>query len=326
MNIPIFEKGMQEPLNGTSETVQEKNFDGKSPTVPISSNGASGITGSTKITVYTTESPLRHPARLLADMFRDLMASRELAWRLFVRDLSAMYRQSVLGYLWALLPPIVTTLTFIYLSSQNILNVGETPLPYPAFVMIGTLLWQIFLDSLNTPLKAVQGAKSMLTKINFPREALIMGGMANVIFNSLIRLVLLIPVFIYFHLPLSGSLLLGLVGIMALMLLGLAFGMLITPIGLLYADVGHSISLITGFWMLLTPVVYPPARAGIGAWLAKWNPVSPVLLTCREWLTAQSLTHLDGFILISLGAVFVLLFSCILFRLGMPILIERMGG
>ena len=51
------------------------------------------------ITVYTPDSSLRHPGRLIGEMFHDLWAGRELAWRLAVRDLSAQYRQTALGLL-----------------------------------------------------------------------------------------------------------------------------------------------------------------------------------------------------------------------------------
>ncbi|HWB01151.1 MAG TPA: hypothetical protein VG713_21825, partial [Pirellulales bacterium] len=208
------------------------------------------------VTVYTPESPLRHPGRMAREMLRDLVASRGLAWRLFVRDTSALYRQSLLGYLWAFLPPIVTTFTFTFLNSQSILSVGETPVPYPAFVMIGTVLWQVFLDALNSPLKMVQASRGMLTKINFPREALILAGLADVLFNLLIRSLLLVPVFLYYQLPISASMLLFPLAVAGLILLGLTIGMLLTPFGLLYGDVGRAVTLFAGFWMLLTPVVY----------------------------------------------------------------------
>ncbi|HVT88801.1 MAG TPA: ABC transporter permease [Tepidisphaeraceae bacterium] len=278
------------------------------------------------ITIYTPESPLRHPGKLIKEMLRDLLASRELAWRLFVRDFSAMYRQSIFGYLWAFLPPIAVTLTFSYLNRQSIINVAETPVPYPAFVMIGTLLWQTFFDSLNSPLKVVQNAKPMLAKINFPREALILSGLADVLFNFAIRLSLLIPVFLYYRISLTSSLLLVPVGVGGLILLGFALGMLITPVGLLYGDVVRAVALFGGFWMLLTPVVYPPPTSGLGALLANWNPVSPILLTCREWLTGQPPIHFGGFLLISAGSLIVLLVGWVLYRLSMPIIIERMGG
>jgi lipopolysaccharide transport system permease protein len=277
-------------------------------------------------TIYTPESPLRHPRQMFAAMLCDLLASRGLAWRLFVRDLSALYRQSLLGYVWAFLPPIATALTFTFLSSQSILKIAELPIPYLAFVLIGTVLWQTFFDALNTPLKVVISARPMLTKINFPREALILAGLADVLFNCLIRLSLLIPIFLWYHLPLTASLLLVPLGIAGLMLLGLALGMLIMPLGLLYGDVGRGLILIGGFWMLLTPVVYPPPQQGIGALLAQWNPVSPVLTTTREWLTAQPITQPAAFVLVTLAAIVALLGGWVLYRLSMPILIERMGG
>lgn len=278
------------------------------------------------LTVYTPASPLRDPRALVREMVRDLRGSRELAWRLFVRDTRAMYRQSALGYLWAFAPPLVTTATFVFLDSQQIINVGKTAVPYPAFVMIGTLLWQSFTDALNSPLKSVLGARAMLTKINFPREALILAGLADVMFNCLIRAFLFVPVFVYYGLSVPATLPLAVLGVGALILIGLAIGLLITPLGLLYGDVGRAVSLASGFWMLLTPVVYPIPSSGFAAALARWNPVSPVLQTTRDWITGQPAAYTGECALVVALATVLLLFSWVLYRLGMPILIERMGG
>lgn len=68
---------------------------------------------------YSSVSQSHSPAGLLAAMVRDLLASRELAWRLTVRDISARYRQSILGYVWAILPPIVSTFTFVLLNRSG---------------------------------------------------------------------------------------------------------------------------------------------------------------------------------------------------------------
>jgi lipopolysaccharide transport system permease protein len=278
------------------------------------------------VTVYTPESPLADPARLFREMFSDLGASRELAWRLFVRDTAAQYRQSVLGYVWAFLPPIATTAIFTYLNSQDILNVGATSMPYPAFVVIGTVLWQTFYDALNSPLRAVGGARSMLTKINFPREALILSGMADVVFNFLIRLTLLVAVFLIYRLPLHSSLLLAPIGIFGLALLGQALGILLVPIGVLYTDVGRGIALIASFWMLLTPVVYPVPQSGFGALLAKWNPVSPALQVSRDWISGQPASDLGSFVFVLIASLVALFAGWILFRLALPHMIDRIGN
>jgi lipopolysaccharide transport system permease protein len=124
-------------------------------------------------TIYSPESSLSSPAKMLRDMFTDLVASRELAWRLAVRDIQAQYRQAFLGILWAFVLPLANTLAWIFLSSSGIVTLNETELPYPVYVFTGTMLWAIFMEALNAPLQQVTAAKPMLAKLNFPRESLI---------------------------------------------------------------------------------------------------------------------------------------------------------
>jgi lipopolysaccharide transport system permease protein len=111
-----------------------------------------------------------------------------------------------------------------------------------------------------------------------------------------------------------------------LLLAGFAIGLLITPISALYGDAARAIPIVAGFWMLLTPVVYPPQMGGIAGWLATWNPVSPLIITARECLTGQTLTVLGPFFLVSAGSMLVVVIGLIGFRIAMPHLIERMGG
>lgn len=259
-------------------------------------------------------------------MFRDLFASRELAWRLFVRDFSARYRQSFLGYLWAFLPPLVGTFTFVLLNRSGILNVGNLPLPYPAYVMIGTLLWQVFADAVNSPIKTVTSAKSMLAKINFPREAIIISGMLEVLFNFIIRLVLLAAIFIYYRIVPPMTAPLALVGVIAIFCLGFMIGILLTPIGLLYTDISQVLSMVLSFWMLFTPVVYSPPTTGILARLTLLNPVSPLIVTTREWLAIGAASNFFPALIVFLVSLVLLFTGWLLYRLAMPILVERMGG
>ena len=278
------------------------------------------------VTIYTPTSALKQPRKLFAEMLHDLWAGRGLAWRLFLRDTAALYRQSILGYVWAFLPPVATAATFVFLNSQKILSIGATPVPYAAYVMIGTLLWQSFVDALNSPARVVAANRGMLIKIKFPREALIVAGVLEVLFNFLIRLTLLVPVFWFFEIPVSSSILLFPLGVIALMLLGLSLGLILTPIALLYTDIGRGVSIIAGFWLFLTPVVYPPPTTGFAAYLTTINPVSPVILTARDWLISQPATHLSAFIVVTALALILLLIGWVIYHVALPHLIERMGG
>lgn len=277
------------------------------------------------VVVYTPESGLRHPVKLVHSMWRDLLASRELAWRLLVRNINGLYRQTMFGYIWAFLPPIFTTLTFVFLNSQKIFSVGETDIPYPAYVMIGTLLWQGFADALRAPLQVINQSKNFIVKINFPREALLLAGAGEVLFNFAIRMILLAFVFIWFGIPVPGTAFLAPIGTIAIIALGLMLGILLIPIGVLYKDIEKGLPIITAMWMLLTPVVYPPPTAGLASWLVNLNPVSPLLSTTREMITTGTLTHLNGFKIVSGVTVVFLILGWVLYKLAFPHLIERIS-
>ncbi len=276
--------------------------------------------------VYTPEPLLRHPVVMLREIAADICAGRELAWRLFLRDLRAGYRQTLLGYVWAFLPPLVAAATFIFLQSQGITRIEVIGIPYAAFALMGTLLWQIFVDALTSPSASLGAAKAMLVKINFPREAVLVGGLYMVIFNALIRMVLIAAVMILWRIPVGPTLAFLPFALLGLLAAGFALGLIITPVSALYGDAARAIPIVAGFWMLLTPVVYPPQMGGIAGWLATWNPVSPLIITARECLTGQALTVLGPFFLVTAGSLFVILLGLIGFRIAMPHLIARMGG
>src|SRR5215208_2336378 len=94
--------------------------------------------------VYTPDPQLRTPGRLIREMIRDLSASRELAWRLFVRNITTQYRQTAFGYVWAVAPPLITSSLFILLNSANLLRAGEIGIPYPVYVILGTVAFGLF--------------------------------------------------------------------------------------------------------------------------------------------------------------------------------------
>lgn len=279
-----------------------------------------------RATVYTPHSPIRRPVKLVADMARDLAASRELAWRLFVRDVKAQYRNSILGYFWVFIPPLVASLPFIYLNSTGVVSIGETPIPYGAYAMIGTIIWQTFVDALNSPLAAVGQARSMLTRINFPREAILLTGLLQVGFSFLVRLVLLVGVLAWFRILPPQSAVLFPLGIAALMLLGFTVGLALVPIGLLFGDVGRALPVLTTFVMLLTPVLYPVPTSGFAGVVAALNPLTPLVVTTRDWLTIGHTTDGGGFLVVSAFAIVLLLLGWVSYRVAMPHIIARLGN
>jgi lipopolysaccharide transport system permease protein len=225
--------------------------------------------GPIAITVYTPGSAMREPSRLVADMFHDIWRGRGLAWRLAVRDISAQYRQTLLGLIWALILPLANTAVWIFLHGSGVVQVRETPLPYAVYVFTGTMLWAIFMEAMNAPLQQATAAKPMLAKINFPREALVMSGILQTLFNGGIKIALLLVFLLIFGIYPNWTLLLFPLAVASLILAGTAFGLFLTPIGLLYTDIGKGLPLVLQFLMYTTPVVFPMPTGG---WASPFLP------------------------------------------------------
>lgn len=277
-------------------------------------------------TVHTPESLLRRPRQLFRQMWRDLFNSRELAWRLMQRDISAQYRQSFLGIAWAFIPPIAMAVGFTLAGEANIINIGKTDFPYPAYVMFSTALWQTFAESINGPVDAVVKAKPMLARVNFSREAIILAKVGEVFFNFAIKLILIIGLFIWYRVSVSWTILIAPVALIHLIMLGTLVGTLLSPLGVLYQDVQKGLTMATGFWLFLTPVVYAVPEAGIFGSLVQLNPVTPLLVTTRELATTGLVSEPLGFWVVSVLTWAGLLLTWVSFRIALPYVIERVSS
>lgn len=276
--------------------------------------------------VYTPASDLRHPRRLFVQMWRDLLASRGLAWRLLVRDISAHYRQSFLGFAWAFLPPIVMAAGFTLAGRANVINVGATQLPYPAYVVLSMILWQTFVEALNGPIVAVTNTKHILARINFPKESIILAKLGEVSFNFGIKLILIVAVFIWYQMPVTRAALLAPLALLSLILLGTFLGLLLAPLGVLYQDVTQGLTVFTTLWLFLTPIIYPVPQSGTFATLVKLNPVTPLLVTTRELATTGIVSDPNRFLIVTAVTIAGLFMTWVVFRLAMPFAIERVSS
>jgi lipopolysaccharide transport system permease protein len=279
-----------------------------------------------QVKIYTPESALKHPLILFHQMIMDVIRSRDLAWRFFVRTISTQYRQTALGYFWAVFPPIVSSLIFIMLNAQGYLGQENISISYPAFVIIGTVLFMLFVDALNAPLKLVTASRGFLIKINFPKEALLIASILEVLFSFCIKFILIIATLFFFQVPLQLTAILVIFPIIALLMLGFMLGIFLVPIGMLFQDIAFGLGIITNALMLLSPVAFLPPTTGILAWIVSINPLTPLIMAGRDFLvTGFSDYTIPMFVILGITLILVIL-SWILFRIAMPIIIERLGS
>lgn len=258
-------------------------------------------------------------------VIRDFPQSRALAWRMLVRDTQAMYRQSLLGYLWLFLSPLATVLVWVFLDSTSLVKIEAGEVPYPLFVITGTLLWTAFNSSVMAMQEIIGNARAMLSKVNFPHEALVMSAFGKAILNSVIPVLLLIPALLIYRVSPSLSMLLFPVGFLVIILLGCALGLVFVPIGALYGDVGRMIQLGLRFGFFVTPVIYALPASGLTRTLLLWNPVSAPLVSSRSWLIGGEPVFAAEMVLVFVASSLLLGLAVIMFKVVMPHLIERLN-
>ncbi|MDB2686437.1 ABC transporter permease [Mariniblastus sp.] len=273
---------------------------------------------------YSAESEISNPGKLIGGMLRDFSSGRELAWRLFMRNLRGLYRQTVLGLFWAFLPPIVNTAFWVFLREADVFDTGKMPINSTIFILTSMIFWQAFIEAFQMPMDVINKNRNMISKLNFPRESLLMVGFGEVLFNFMIRTLLLVPACLWFQFMPPATVALMPIAALGLIFVGMGWGLILMPIGALYQDVGRFIGLATPFWMILTPVVYMPLMTFPGSLLNWINPASPLLILARDWTLIGSTTHPTAAIIYGIASVALLLIGLVVYRVSIPVLVERM--
>jgi len=276
------------------------------------------------IKVYTAESAMKYPGRLMRSMIRDLWDSRSLAYGLMKRDISALYRQSFFGFLWAFIPALLTALTFSLASKNRILNVGATDIPYAAYVMLSVTLWQTFSEAVLGPVNGLAASRSFITKINFPREALFMAKFGEAIFNFLIKCVLITGIFIFYRIVPSPFIFVALAVVLAMIVLGQSIGLLLAPLGMIYQDFTKGLPLVLGLGMFITPVVYPmPAGGTLVGEIVRMNPLTYLISVIRDLSIYGGTSYGTEVIVVIASSIILFIIAWVVFRLSIPYVIER---
>ena len=271
--------------------------------------------------VHSAAAELNRPGQFLGEAGAALRTSLAIAPRLLRANLRIRYRRSWLGYAWLLAPSAGAALLAWLLVGRRVAGMPEVAIPYPLFVLLGMIHWQLLVDTLGAPLQQLGGARHILARSPVPHEAFVLAGAGEALLACILRLALLgLPVLLWLGIRPGAELLLLPLALLGLALLGLALGMLLAPFGLLYDDVGSGLTLLTGFWFFLSPILYPSARFGA----LSANPATPLIETARGILTGSH-APAGAALLVAAGSALLLAIAWLFYRLAQPHLVARFG-
>lgn len=192
-----------------------------------------------------------------------MSASRELTWNLTLRELRSKYKRSVLGWSWSLLNPLATVI--IYSLVFRLFMRVEIPPGDPSglsafglWLLTGLLPWNFFAAGLTTSMGTIVGNSGLITKVFFPRHALVVASIASLVVSFSIEMGVLLTILLLFGnmvLPWIPMVLV-LMAIQAVFVLGI--GLALSVLTVYFRDLQYLIgTVLLQAWFFATPIVYP---------------------------------------------------------------------
>jgi len=210
------------------------------------------------------------------------IAYRELLFRLTYRDLLLRYKQTVMGFAWAIFMPLVNTIIFSVVF-MRVAPIATAGVPYPLYAYSGLLVWNFFASSLRFAVSSLTSNPNLVTKIFFPREILPISAVLVTFVDTLIGSMVLMGLMAYYHVGVSPALLLLPLVMAVLMMFTCAIALALAMANLFYRDIKYLFEIMVTFWMFATSVLYPlDLVGGRLAPLLRLNPMAAIIDAFRD--------------------------------------------
>jgi lipopolysaccharide transport system permease protein len=240
---------------------------------------------------------LRSLARY-AGLFRAMTATR----------MKIRYRQSVLGWLWAVLQPLALMLLYAAIFS-HVIGYDTAPVPYPLYVMAGLLPWSFCSTAMSTAAGGMLSHQPLMAKVYFPREIVPLSYVAAALFDFVIALLVMLGMVLAYGLPVTPWAVSAMPVVAVLTLHAAALCLLLSAMQVRIRDINVALPLMLQILMFAAPVVYP--ASAVPEWFRPiyWaNPLAILVDDFRHAVLEGRVPAAGGLLYCAVsGAVFFLL-------------------
>ncbi len=215
---------------------------------------------------------------------KELWEYRELFYFFTWRDIKVKYKQTFLGFLWALVQPLFMALVFSFFMGNSIVEKTQLKVPYPVFALSGMLLWGIFSGGMSNAANSMVTNANIIKKIYFPRLIIPISSILVALVDFLIAFVVFVLFLIIYKVEVNYIALLFLpLSILITCLSAMGCGTFLAALNIKYRDVRYVIPFLVQGLLFLTPVLFPVNISDnkIAQFVLKINPVSGALELLR---------------------------------------------
>lgn len=230
----------------------------------------------------------RKDTHLLTTDLREIVAElsdyRELLYQMTVRDLLLRYKQTAMGFGWAVLVPILNTLVF----SVIFMRVAPIPtrVPYPLFAFCGFLAWNFTASALRFAVTCLTANTTLVTKVYFPREIFPLSAVAVSLVDFAVASTVLIAMLVYYRVTPTPAIFFLPVILLVQAALTAGLALALAMANLFYRDVKYLFDVALTVWMFASATVYPSDALGHGVlgFVVRINPMTVLIEAYRSVL------------------------------------------
>jgi homopolymeric O-antigen transport system permease protein len=187
---------------------------------------------------------------------KELWAYRELLYVLTMRDIKVRYKQTVLGFSWAVIQPAMMMLVFSIFFG-GLAKMPSDGYPYPLFVYSGLLPWTFFQTAVGSASNSLLNSSHLVTKVYFPRLMIPLSAIGSGLADFLIATLVLFVLMAIYGCSFGSNLLLAPFLILGVVFIALGVGTFLAALTVSYRDFRYVVPFMLQFWMFATPVIYP---------------------------------------------------------------------
>lgn len=247
---------------------------------------------------------------------------RHLTLKLAISEFKLRYKNSVLGFLWSLMEPLLM-LTVLYVVFTNLMRVNVEH--YQLFLLMGIISWNMLSRGTTMSLNCILGRASLVQKIYFPREVLVISSCITAFLMTLLELVVFGVFMLAFNVIPGITLIYGPIILFMefLLILGISFGL--AALNVYYRDVQYIWAVLMQAGFFASPIIYPMSIIPAGyVWIIRLNPMTRIIDMLRQSVIYYSAPAILDWIFIIAAAVSLIAAGYIIFLRLEPGFAEEM--
>ncbi len=259
-------------------------------------------------------------------MFRNIVNSKDLIWQLFKRDFLMAYKKSFFGLTWVFISPIIGIVSWVFLNAAGVLQPGDTSIPFPAYVLLGSSIWGLFMGFYSSAAGTLTAGGGFINQVKYPHEALLVKQTAQHLANFLITFLVNIIVLLLFGVVPSIGILLFPLAAIPLFFLGAGLGLIVSVISVVASDLTNLINISLGFVFYAIPIVYQVDKINdpVLKTIVELNPLSYLVTGARDLIVDGVVHFPDRYLAVAVASFIFFMLSWRLFFVSEDKVIERM--